>query len=696
VKYMLLALAQEEPPPALVETIYRETEGNPLFVEEFVKLMIEEERLFDTAGNWRTDLAPKTLQLPRGVSLVIERRLQRLGLRSREALTTAAVIGRHFRYDLLETAGALKSEALLEAVDEAEDAHLIQAGRVGGHIEFTFAHELIRQTLYRELSLLRRQRVHLQVADAMEGIYALRLDEHAAELAYHYTEAGTLAEPAKLYRYLVLEGNQAMAASAFEEALRCYERAGTLVSPGTQQRADLLWKLGTAQHSAGEWNAAAITWNETVSAYEALGDVEGAERTCDALTLLHTWHGQIMEALQVAQKGLTIAPESGSEPRCRLLSLTGVMLSIGHHPAAAEPLIDQALAIAERRGDAGLLGNVLATRGVHQRMYVQFQECFASLTRAEDLLRSANDLAGLARCYNYQAPLLGYLGMHAEAERALDELQVLANKLGDPAGMAMHALVRAILALVRGEFAAADTWAQDAEERARQAARLALPSALQLRAEIAFLTGCWEAVEPLTIEATHIYEEMGCPPTGYVGPLCLLRYRAERGDHEGAQALLPELQRLGELGQPASSAAFDAMVTAALSLAALDMKQHAAAIYPLLLAMADKGVVFAGTSYPLLQRVLGMLASTNAWWDRASTHYDTALQQADRARATKEATETYDHYARMLLARNQSGDRDRGHALLERAIHGYGDIGMPSHLEKARQLRDQYDGAMSH
>ncbi len=684
VRLMLVALAQEEPPAPLAEAIYRESEGNPLFVEELIKLLLEEERLFDTAGNWRTDLSARTVKLPTGVSLVIERRLLRLSALSRQTLTTAAVIGREFRYDLLQAAGDLQPEALLDAVDEAVRAHLIQGRDVRGSVEFTFAHELIWQSLYGELSPPRRQRLHLRVAEALERAYAPRESQHAAELAYHYGRAGSAADPRKTFGYLVCAGDQAMAASAFEAALHCYEEAGPLASDGAGEQADWLFKLGAAQQSTRRWDDAVRSLEAAAAAYQAGGASEGAERSFYVLTLVHGWRGRFAETLQAVERGLAVAPDSGSEPRCRILALAGKWLLFAGQLALAEQCIEQALTLAEQRGDAGLLGNVLATKGGNEWIYTRFQEAYASLSRAEHLLRTAGDRSGLLLCHADELVALGYLGRHAEMESPAHALLELAEKLGDPGGLAIHALFRSALAFVRGELAAAAAWAHSAEDTARAAAAVVLPSVLQLLAEIECATGQWQRAEALLDEAATINEQMGNPPARYVGRLAQLSARAFRGDHEGARRLLSELPKAEPPGQPLSVAAYDRMVTAAEALVLLGAREEAAAFYPTLAAMAERGVVYASVSYPLLHRILGMVAALNHRWEHALHHFETAVRQAAAAR--KERAHTAYWYAHMLLDRGQHDDRTRARDLLHGATQDYEGMGMPRHVEKVQEL----------
>ncbi|GAG33532.1 unnamed protein product, partial [marine sediment metagenome] len=250
-------------------------------VEEVFQHLSEEGKLFDAKGRWRPDLQVSELEVPEGVRLVVGRRLERVGEECHRVLTSAAVIGRAFTFELLEALGDADTDALLDAIDEAERAQLIastsdgpaQTGPDGppsggarpGEARFTFAHELIRQTLVSGLSLPRRQRMHLRVAEAIEQAYPSAPEKHAADLAHHLFQAGTAADPQKTAGYLTHAGNRAMSAVAFEDALRLYESALSLQPADDRRgRADLLFGRGLALRSLGRWDDALAGWRQAL------------------------------------------------------------------------------------------------------------------------------------------------------------------------------------------------------------------------------------------------------------------------------------------------------------------------------------------------------------------------------------------------------------------------------------------------
>src|SRR5439155_9051608 len=136
------------------------------------------------------------------------------------------------------------------------------------------------------LSLPRRQRLHLRVADTMEQVYGKGAEAYAADMAHHLYQAGTGADAAKTAHYLVLAGDRAIEGAAFAEALRNYDIAFALQPPGDRAAwADLFYKRGLARRSLGRWDEAIADWREAASAYERLRDTEAAGRAYYAMCL---------------------------------------------------------------------------------------------------------------------------------------------------------------------------------------------------------------------------------------------------------------------------------------------------------------------------------------------------------------------------------------------------------------------------
>ena len=235
---LLLAGRAGQPPPAeLVSLIYDQTEGNPFFVEEVFLHLKERGVLFDDTGRWHGGVAVTDIEVPATVRLVIERRLERAGEDVRKALTAAAVAGRTASFELLLATVGLDEDALLDALDKAEHASLVRGQDRAGEVIYSFVHEQIRQTVLADLSALRRQRLHVRIADAMQEMLGAMAEQRVADIAHHLQLAGGAAPRDRTIRYLELAARNALAAVAPEDAVRSIDAALELLGDSDGARA---------------------------------------------------------------------------------------------------------------------------------------------------------------------------------------------------------------------------------------------------------------------------------------------------------------------------------------------------------------------------------------------------------------------------------------------------------------------------
>jgi DNA-binding SARP family transcriptional activator len=208
----------KELPAGLAAELHARTGGNPLFVEELLR------HGQDADGLDEGVLAPG---VPAEVREVISQRVDRLGKPSAEALTSGAVLGHEF--DLRELAESIgrRTSDLVESLDAALGARLLREvpGAAG---RYRFSHDLVRETLYRELSATRRSLLHLRVADAIERLHGDD-PERLPELARHLADAGPAGAPERAVRYLLAAAEQARRGWASAEAIALYNQALGLI-----------------------------------------------------------------------------------------------------------------------------------------------------------------------------------------------------------------------------------------------------------------------------------------------------------------------------------------------------------------------------------------------------------------------------------------------------------------------------------
>src|SRR6266487_3053219 len=202
----------------LLDAMYTLTEGNPFFIEELLKSLIETGDIFYEHGRWeRKDL--HELHIPRSVQDAVELRTTRLSEGTRQLLNLAAVAGRHFDFALLQALTQHDEAQLLRFIKELIAAQLVV--EVSDE-QFAFRHALTRQAVYAQLLGRERKALHRRIAEAFERLYALTLEAHLADLAIHFSEAEVWE---KALEYGRRAGEQAQALYAPQAAIEQLTRA---------------------------------------------------------------------------------------------------------------------------------------------------------------------------------------------------------------------------------------------------------------------------------------------------------------------------------------------------------------------------------------------------------------------------------------------------------------------------------------
>jgi len=212
------ALLGEPVTAEFADAVHRETEGNPFFVEEVLKALIERGSVRRESGRWKRDDVAG-LAIPQSVKAAVGHRLDRVSQECNEVLRAAAVLGKTFDFtELVEVAGERGEDALLDAVDAAVCAQLLVAGR---DESFVFTHDKIREVLYDELNPIRRRRLHRRTAEGLERLRDRRCIP-AEKLAHHFIEAG---EYERGLVWAKQAGADATRLFAYDEAITAYGRA---------------------------------------------------------------------------------------------------------------------------------------------------------------------------------------------------------------------------------------------------------------------------------------------------------------------------------------------------------------------------------------------------------------------------------------------------------------------------------------
>ena len=349
----LVALrAGERPSRSFARALYEETEGNPFFVEEIVRHLIE-------AGVHAGSATASELQsfgLPEGVKQVIAWRLSRLEPPAIELLRVAAVIGRDVDAALLERVVLLAEEEFLGALEEALAAGLLVEAddRPGAYL---FSHALIRETLYEGMSVPRRARIHKRVGEAIEAAQGRRQGRYLPELAYHFTRAVADEEDAEeAITYALRAAEQATTMLAHEEAAEHYARAldvqGRFQPEATARRCELLLALGQARVRAGERAQASTAFREAAALAEQLGDGAALAWAAIGASQRYVQPAGVVdgELIAMIERALELQPDR-TLVRVRLLSCLCGAIYYSPDRERMWALSEEAIEIAAELGD---------------------------------------------------------------------------------------------------------------------------------------------------------------------------------------------------------------------------------------------------------------------------------------------------------------------------------------------------------
>jgi len=286
VRRMLESITRESVPWGLAEAVHRQTEGNPLFVQEVVRYLVEEGLITRKDGRWRpTRDTPLEMSIPEGLRDVIGKRLSLLSPECNQLLAVASVIGREFALETLKAVAGINEDVFVNALKEAVRLSVLEEHSQRGLVRYRFTHAFFRQTLYEEMIAPQRLKLHQRVARSLETLYAKRLGEHATELAEHFSHSTDPADLAKAVSYGEMAAKKAMDVYAYGEAVRLLEQAlkvqEVLDPEDKAKRCDLLLALGDALLLAGEHRRVIdMEAPQALALAEAIPDNTRASRVC--------------------------------------------------------------------------------------------------------------------------------------------------------------------------------------------------------------------------------------------------------------------------------------------------------------------------------------------------------------------------------------------------------------------------------
>jgi tetratricopeptide (TPR) repeat protein len=638
------------------------TGGNPFFVGELVAHLAEEDS--DPARS-----EPSSFPFPASVQDVLGRRIRRLSPRSIRALTTAAIIGRDFPFALLETVSAPGDVSGL--LDDLE------AGVRGGLIRdlpgarYTFAHDLVRESLYRDTLEARRLKTHASIAEALETNPPAQWQLEA--IAHHYAAAVPLAPVAKAIDFALLAGQAAKQQLAYADAAAHYERGLALLEDAgdvdRDRRAELL--LGLAESQLGRGELATYKATAALAATDARRGGSATLLARAAILYASILNVGTDDPLMISMPEEALVALGDSEPQLASLVLSHLAsvqaMGLADRKTGGE-LALRALALARECEDPIALGTALHA---HATCMVGAPDIAARLVVLDEAERVWVELgaplrvsgAGWGVDPRLRAGAYLELGEMERFEQTVDLLETLGAERGDWFAVAFAKSMRRIGLMIYGRFAEAEALLPEMLEAGGQHPDIPLQYAAQLMWSMRE-QGRVPELLPLMRTAVEQNLENHAFRSGFVMVL------ADLGEKTEAVA---ELERLSVGVFPAMPRNFTwklclAMLAEACCL--LDDKDRCAVLlehlspYSGQLVATGWGTVCIGS----VDRYLGMLSAALGNLDGAEQSYRAALSLEDQIGAEPFAARTCLWLARLLSMRAGPGDEEEADGLVERGV----------------------------
>jgi DNA-binding SARP family transcriptional activator len=650
--------------------LQRQTGGNPFYLVEMLS-HLRETGILDAADGRHANAERAAVGLPDSIRDVLRSRLARLGEKTALVLSEAAVIGQEFDVDVLATSAGVQVDDVLDRLDVASRAALVDEPGPPGRFRFT--HALVQQTLYGDLGPTRRTRTHARVAAAMQAVGG----RQPGELAFHALAGITPQTTMEAVRHARAAGAAALAASAPDEAVRWYTAALNALPPPRDdvEHARALVDLGGAQRLAGQ-----PAYRETLFAAARLAQRNGADDVLVDAALASSRGtfsslGEVDdEKVALLQAAVAVTP-SDSPERARLLAVLAseLMWHPDYHRRIA--VAQEAVAVARRTGDSATLLFAILHRGPAAPVPETIDEHVALLREAVVLAERADDRVAWADAI---VGLASVLVSAASPERLDDELDAAAavfTQIGEPWSRIITHIVRGCLASLHGDLDRAETDLAVALDIGQESGQ---PDALAMNEEALSLVR-WHQGR-LAEMLPRLRASAAAKPETMTFGVRLALAEAEFGDPQAARALL-DAAAARNFDMLYGLAWLGAMCQWAYVAAELDDVRAGATLYarlapwPHLFAKIGPVPIFA------VSLALGRLAALRGQVDVAESHFAQAQQVHEAVESPFGSVLTALHWGRLLLAR----DPDRARHLLATATaladrHGFVDV--------ARRARD--------
>jgi tetratricopeptide (TPR) repeat protein len=673
VYHVLRGRGIERPSDQLVDTVYRVTEGNPLFIGEVVDHLRRQGALHEQRGFTVSRVESTDIAMPTSMTAVIDDRIREISPACHEVLILGAFLGPGFPLATLAGLAEMPDPSLAGLLDEAVAAGLL----LEDSRTYRFVHPLVRQALYQEPRAIGRQGIHLRIADSIERAQVESHETATLEIAHHLMRAGPAADAVRVARCTADAADGALQSFAWHEAASLFEAAIAAAARGADlppaRLAELHRRAGIAYFNRFDAGPCMEHLERAVDLYGRSDDATGLARALNdraliALQLGLVGLGELQETAPLQAALARLAPEQRSL-RARILATLSESHWTAQDAGQAVLLAEQAMQLARADGNDSLCADISVQLSLAHMQHLDVDQALASYDAGIAHARRANHLSGLEQCLQRQAVILCMSGRFHEAEGSAAEARELNEIVHSAVDASWTSYLLLTLAALRGDHEAAERhgaagiellrrgsypWSGAAHLSALAFARTmrddsaGAKQALDLLLEPGLL---FDDVQPIAIFA-HPYRELIRAYAGLpVDPDVLQGAPMMEVSEAGFDfSMLPYLAAWVDLGAVLDPPCPLPHLVAALTLA------------------AERGVVYSAGWPFMIPRILGVAAAAEARWQDAARYFEQAIGLARGAGATPELLRAQIDYAQALTSRNQANDRARAQRLVEQSL----------------------------
>jgi tetratricopeptide (TPR) repeat protein len=444
--------------------LFEESSGNPFFVEEVLRSLMDEGIILRHGHIWDAGVDISKIRIPNTIRDVISHRIARLSEDDKKVLRFAAVAGDSFSFAILKEVTGLTEETLLDSLDRLMVADIVQEIPNSLEEEYRFDHKLIRSVIYESMSQSRVRLMHKSMGEVIERLYPDNMHDWAFDLARHYNLG---KHTQKTYDYAIMAGDKAFKALAFDRAVDYYITALRTMdmlpaSEGSDMdghKVTLSMRVGNLYFGLGLWNSAVKFYEDVLKIGQRTGN--------DALVLkalILRGHakrsiGNHADAEQDYLKASEIAERIGD-----MMSMGEIQRGLGYvhwrrgenHDAIEH--YNQSISYSMKAGDISSMAKAFIELGNVYNNWGQYEKSIEYYSKSIQELENISEYSELARAYNNIGDTYLHMMEWGKAIEALERCREAAEKIGNR-NMVAWAMFNSAEALANiGELDKAETY----------------------------------------------------------------------------------------------------------------------------------------------------------------------------------------------------------------------------------------------